>query len=308
MLNDSNQTDRTDAGSAFHISSRRSVKRWNTNNHPVSKKPQSPLLEEPPPDAPSMEVSDIAGNPMIRSALGDSFPASPQVTIHLCREAGVDADSHVLHLGTGVGTVCEMLAETFDCEVTGIVELEDLMRYVKDKNPRVHFIQAALDAPPCTPGSFSHVLIESRCLVLPELGNVLAAARAMLKPGGILIVNEPVVGENKWVPATISTMILETQMKDIVLLRTAAMIRTEIDAAGFTIDRSKSESEVTERIVRKLDQISMMLKMAIRLYRFEPKKYGIPFSKRDILVAFDEIRDGIRDGTFCWHSWRATAF
>ena len=103
-------------------------------------------------------------------------------------------------------------------------------------------------------------------------------------------------------------MILETQMKDIVLLRTAAMIRTEIDAAGFTIDRSKSESEVTERIVRKLDQISMMLKMAIRLYRFEPKKYGIPFSKRDILVAFDEIRDGIRDGTFCWHSWRATAF
>ena len=37
-----------------------------------------------------MDVGEAAGNPMIRNALGDSFPASPEVTIRLCREAGVD--------------------------------------------------------------------------------------------------------------------------------------------------------------------------------------------------------------------------
>ena len=50
-----------------------------------------------------MDVGDAAGNPMIRNALGDSFPASPEVTLRLCREAGIDEYSHVLHLGAGVG-------------------------------------------------------------------------------------------------------------------------------------------------------------------------------------------------------------
>ena len=49
-----------------------------------------------------MDVGDAAGNPMIRNALGDSFPASPEVTLRLCREAGIDEYSHVLHLGAGV--------------------------------------------------------------------------------------------------------------------------------------------------------------------------------------------------------------
>ena len=74
---------------------------------------------------------------MIRNALGDSFPASPEVTLRLCREAGTDECSHVLHLGAGVGTVCQMLIEAFGCKATGVVVVEPLLQHCIYEDERV---------------------------------------------------------------------------------------------------------------------------------------------------------------------------
>ena len=82
-----------------------------------------------------MDVGEAAGNPMIRNALGDSFPAAPEVTSRLCREAGVEEYSHVLHLGAGVGTVCQMLIETFGCKATGVVAILSLIHISEPTRP-----------------------------------------------------------------------------------------------------------------------------------------------------------------------------
>ena len=91
-----------------------------------------------------MDVGDAASNPMIRNALGDSFPASPEVTLRLCREAGIDQYSHVLHLGAGVGTVCQLLIETFGCKATGVVILEPLLQHCVYEDARVEYLHAKM--------------------------------------------------------------------------------------------------------------------------------------------------------------------
>ena len=253
-----------------------------------------------------MDVGDAAGNPMIRNALGDSFPASPEVTLRLCREAGIDEYSHVLHLGAGVGTVCQLLIETFGCRATGVVVVEPFLQHCIYEDERVHYVHSSMGEPPFEPGTFTHVLIECRCVIQPDLASVFSAAKRMLAPGGQLIVNEPVMTQSSSLPKLIGRMVGETRIQEIVQQRTAMEIGIEMTTVGFEMINSQPEPEVTERLLLKLNQISMLLKMALRFSSFDPKSEAFPFTKKDLLKAFDELRKALDDETFGWHSWRAT--
>ena len=253
-----------------------------------------------------MDVGEAAGNPMIRNALGDSFPASPEVTLRLCREAGIDEYSHVLHLGAGVGTVCQLLIETFGCRATGVVVVEPFLQHCIYEDERVHYVHSSMGEPPFEPGTFTHVLIECRCVIQPDLASVFSAAKRMLAPGGQLIVNEPVMTQSSSLPKLIGRMVGETRIQEIVQQRTAMEIGIEMTTVGFEMINSQPEPEVTERLLLKLNQISMLLKMALRFSSFDPKSEAFPFTKKDLLKAFDELRKALDDETFGWHSWRAT--
>ena len=254
-----------------------------------------------------MDVGEAAGNPMIRNALGDSFPASPEVTLRLCREAGVDEYSHVLHLGAGVGSVCQMLIEAFGCKATGVVAIEPLLQHCIYEDERVHYVHSKMSEPPFEAGTFTHVLIECRCIIQRDLEAIFSAAKQMLAPGGQLIVNEPVLLSNSSLPKVIGRMVGETRINEVVQQRTALDIGIEITTVGFEMINSQSEPEVTQRLLAKLNQISMMLKMALRFSSFDPKSEEFPFTKKDLLKAFDELKKALDDETFGWHSWRAAS-
>ena len=253
-----------------------------------------------------MDPGDIASNPMVRNALGDSFPASPEVTIRLCREAGVDEYSNVLHLGAGVGTVCQMITETFGCNTTGVVLIEQLLQHCIFEDERVNYVHSKMAEPPFEAHTYSHVLVECRFIAHNDLPSVLAAAKAMLIPGGQLIVNEPVIGAGSKLPKVIGRIFDETKLSQIIVKRNAMDIGIEITSAGFEMIHSQPEPEVTERILMKLKQVSMMLKMAMRFSSFDPYSEEFPFKKKDLLKAFDELKAAFGDDTFGWHSWRAT--
>ena len=253
-----------------------------------------------------MDVGDVASNSLLRSTLGDSFPASPRVTLRLAEEAGVDENSNLLHLGCGVGTVCQILIGTYDCKATGVVEMEDLLQYATFEDERVQYVHAPLSSPPFVPHTFTHVLIEARCVVISELSSVLAAARMMLAPNGVLMINDLVMGGSHSLPPTLGKMVGDTTGNGVLTFRDESDISNEVLKAGFSIDVCREEPEVTNRILGKLNQMSMMLKMALRLSAFNPKSHGIPFTTKEIIAAFDEIRKGIDDGTFQWYSWQAT--
>ena len=253
-----------------------------------------------------MDAGDVAGNPMIRNALGDSFPASPEVTLRLCREAGIDQYSHVLHLGAGVGTVCQLLIEKFGCKATGVVMVEPLLQHCVYEDERVEYLHAKIADLPFDPGLFTHVLIECRCIAVSDLASVFAATKQMLASGGQLIVNEPDLSPGSPLPKTIGRMVAETRLNEVVQQRTAMEIGIEITTAGFDMIHTSSEPEVIERLHQKMKQISMMLKMALRFSSFDPYSEEFPFKKKDLLKAFDEVKTSLGDETFAWHSWRAT--
>ena len=253
-----------------------------------------------------MDVGEAAGNPMIRNALGDSFPASPEVTLRLCREAGIDEYSHVLHLGAGVGTVCQLLIEKFGCKATGVVLVEPLLQHCIYEDERVEYLHSKVADLPFEPGTFTHVLIECRCVTQSDLATVFSAAKAMLEPSGQLIVNEPIILSNSTLPKILGRMIGDTRLNEVVHRRTAMDIGIEITNAGFEIIQSQSELEVTQRLLNKMNQVSMMLKMALRFSSFDPYSEEFPFTKKELLKAFDEFKAALADETFGWHSWRAT--
>jgi len=121
-----------------------------------------------------------------------------------------------------------------------------------------------------------------------------------------LIVNEPVLFSNSTLPKIIGRMVGETRINEVVQQRTALEVGIEISTAGFDVINSQSEPEVIERLLMKLNQISMLLKMALRFSSFNPKSEAFPFTKKDLLKAFDEFKKALDDETFGWHSWRAT--
>ncbi len=255
-----------------------------------------------------MEVDVIAGNPILRSALGDSFPASPTVTIRLAQEAGIDENSHVLHIGAGVGTVCQMLVETFGCNATGLIELEELLQYTTFEDERVSYLHVPFtELSQFQTDLFTHVLIEARCLIMPDLSSILSEAKRLLEPNGTLIVNDAVISQGHDLPKTISGMIATTNLNQVITIRSANEITSEIQMAGFTLESTKEEPDVTERILDKLQQLSLLMKMAIRM-SFNPKAYGIPFTTKELLNAYEETRTSVADGTIRWFSWSATKF
>ena len=146
----------------------------------------------------------------------------------------------------------------------------------------------------------------SRWVIERDLEAVLVSAKQMLAPGGQLIVNEPVLLANSTLPKLIGRMVGETRINEVVQQRTALDIGIELSTAGFNVINSRSEPEVTERLLMKLNQISMLLKMALRFSSFDPKSEAFPFTKKDLLKAFDELKKALDDETFGWHSWRAT--
>ncbi len=253
-----------------------------------------------------MDAGDVASNPMIRNALGDSFPASPEVTLRLCREADVDQYSNVLHLGAGVGTVCQLLIETFGCKATGVVMIEPLLQHCVYEDERVEYMYSKMNELPLEHGTFTHVLIECRCIAQSDLGAIFTTAKQMLAPGGQLIVNEPVLASGSLLPKIIGRMVGETRINEKIHQRTAMEIGIEITSAGFDMIESRSEPEVTERLNQKMNQISMMFKMALRFSSFDPYSDEFPFKKKDLIRAFDEVKTALGDETFSWHSWRAT--
>ena len=83
-------------------------------------------------------------------------------------------------------------------------------------------------------------------------------------------------------------------------------IGIEMANADFEILHSQPEPEVTQRLLNKMNQVSMMLKMALRFSSFDPYSEEFPFTKKELLKAFDEFKSALDDETFGWHSWLAT--
>jgi ubiquinone/menaquinone biosynthesis C-methylase UbiE len=105
----------------------------------------------------------------------------------------------VLDLGCATGNVEERLAEDqAGICVTGVDYSESMLRRARrkcERFPKVGFVRADLAEPlPFPDASFDRVLANNVLYALPGRSALLAEARRVLRPGGLLVLSDPKAG------------------------------------------------------------------------------------------------------------------
>lgn len=117
-------------------------------------------------------------------------------TNELVRRCRIDATSHVLDVGCGVGVTPRYLAQTTGCRVTGVDLAAPMIDWARRRATRaglsgqVGFGVADAQRLPFAAGSFDAVLCESVLAFLPDQARALAEFVRVTRPGGSIGITE----------------------------------------------------------------------------------------------------------------------
>jgi ubiquinone/menaquinone biosynthesis C-methylase UbiE len=160
-----------------------------------------------------------------------------QATLELAGRMGLDRESHVLDLGSGLGGPARTLAEAHGCRVTGIdltrsfCEAATAMSGWLGLSGRVRFVQGDATRPPFTPASFDAAMTIHVAMNIAAKDALYAAAMRALKPGRIFAVYDVLQGEGGPVVFPVPW----AREPTISHLATPAQMRELLSGAGFEI-------------------------------------------------------------------------
>jgi ubiquinone/menaquinone biosynthesis C-methylase UbiE len=160
-----------------------------------------------------------------------------QATLELGRRMGLDRESHVLDLGSGLGGPARTLAEAHGCRVTGIdltrsfCEAATAMSGWLGLSRRVRFVQGDATRPPFPPASFDAAMTIHVAMNIAAKDALYAAAMRALKPGRIFAVYDVLQGEGGPVVFPVPW----AREPAISHLATPAQMRELLSGAGFEI-------------------------------------------------------------------------
>ncbi|MDF3009913.1 MAG: SAM-dependent methyltransferase [Burkholderiales bacterium] len=160
-----------------------------------------------------------------------------QATLELAGRMGLDRESHVLDLGSGLGGPARTLAEAHGCRVTGIdltrsfCEAATAMSGWLGLSGRVRFVQGEATRPPFPPASFDAAMTIHVAMNIAAKDALYAAAMRALKPGRIFAVYDVLQGEGGPVVFPVPW----AREPAISHLATPAQMRELLSGAGFEI-------------------------------------------------------------------------
>jgi ubiquinone/menaquinone biosynthesis C-methylase UbiE len=173
------------------------------------------------------------------------------------------ASDHVLELGCGTGSTALQLAGHAD-HITASDFSEAMLEEGRRKAAaegvqNVSFIQAGAHAPP--EGPFDVVMAFNLLHLVDDLDDALAAARAVLKPGGLLISKtfcKPEQGASLKFRAMRMALPVMQWLGKVPYVRfiTAADLDRQVEAAGFTLVERESYPKKDARrylVARRVD-------------------------------------------------------
>ena len=159
---------------------------------------------------------------------------------------GLDRESHVLDLGSGLGGPARTLAEAHGCRVTGIdltrsfCEAATAMSGWLGLSRRVRFVQGDATRPPFPPASFDAAMTIHVAMNIAAKDALYAAAMRALKPGRIFAVYDVLQGEGGPVVFPVPW----AREPTISHLATPAQMRELLSGAGFEIREEIDSTEV----------------------------------------------------------------
>jgi ubiquinone/menaquinone biosynthesis C-methylase UbiE len=160
-----------------------------------------------------------------------------QATMELAEQLNLQADQHVLDVGSGLGGASRYLASTFGCRVTGLDITEaychaaEMLANRLGLDGKVVYQQGSALEIPFPSGSFDVVWtqhasmnIEEKSLMYNEFGRV-------LKPGGILAMYDILAGPNEPVHFPVPW----ARVPELSFLISPDDLRRLLDASGFEV-------------------------------------------------------------------------
>ena len=191
-----------------------------------------------------------AGKDVSRLTIDDLAPSDQfhgggkPATVRLARLAAFAPGSHVLDGGGGLGGPARTLAVEFGCRVTGIDLTESYVLAARELTALLalgdrvtHQVGDAL-ALPFAEGQFDGVWTQNSGMNIPDKERLYAGFHRVLKPGGILAIQEPMAGPVQ--PPIYPLM--WARDASMSFLRAPAEMRTLIERAGF---RARAWDDVT---------------------------------------------------------------
>lgn len=171
-----------------------------------------------------------------------------KATLELAQMLGLDAGSHLLDIGSGLGGPARTIAEAHGCRVTGI----DLTQAFCDAatvlsgwvglGERVAFRQGDATALPFEDGSFDAAMTIHVAMNIAAKDRMYAEARRVLTPGGRFGVYDVLQGEG----GTVHFPVPWAREPSISHLATPDEMVELLTAAGFGIEATVDSTEESE--------------------------------------------------------------
>lgn len=158
-------------------------------------------------------------------------------TLELARAAGLDANKHVLDVGSGIGGTSRCLAMEFGCRVTGIDLTEEYCRAAEMLSSKVglaeqvDFRQGDATNLPFDDGVFDVVWTEHVAMNIPDKTRLYGEMHRVLKPGGTLAIYDVLAGPSEAVLFPVPW----ARTPETSFLVQPNELRRLLEDAGFTI-------------------------------------------------------------------------
>jgi len=158
-------------------------------------------------------------------------------TLELARAAGLDANKHVLDVGSGIGGTSRCLAMEFGCRVTGIDLTDEYCLAAEMLSSKVgladlvDYRQGDATNLPFDDGVFDVVWTEHVAMNIPDKTRLYGEMHRVLKPGGTLAIYDVLAGPSEAVLFPVPW----ARTPDTSFLVQPNELRRHLEDAGFTI-------------------------------------------------------------------------
>lgn len=166
-------------------------------------------------------------------------------TLELARAAGLDANHHVLDVGSGVGGTSRCLALEFGCRVTGIDLTDEYCRAAAMLSARVgladltDYRQGDATDLPFEDGTFDIVWTEHVAMNIPDKHRLYEEMHRVLKPGGKLAIYDVLAGPS----GDVLFPVPWARTPDTSFLVAPEELRGLLEDAGFSISEWSDTTE-----------------------------------------------------------------
>jgi len=234
-------------------------------------------------------------HPLVRWLLGESFhPGGLSLTERLASLMGVDAESTLLDVGSGIGTTAVHLAQAVGCTVTGTtleadgVEAARTLAEQRGVAGRVQFLRGdflseAFEA------TYDHVLMECVLSIFLDKQAALRRAYDAVQPGGALGVSDVTVSGK--LPDELRGVIGTTGCVGGAL--SLDQYRSIADDAGFVVEHVEDCRDDARAFLRGIQGKLLMAELGMKLGKASVHPDLLAEAKRLVAVTQGLVDDGV---------------